>query len=246
MVFSLMKKMLEQIKYKIANRYYRTPETCKIHLSRSVSNVICEGYNTIGKNVRAYNVYLGYASGISADSFFANTQIGRYTVLAPGIRTVAGEHPTKDFVSVHPSFYSLKMQYGFTYIQNQKFKEYRYANDAKLLSVIVGNDVWVASNVTILEGVTIGDGAIVAAGAVVTRDVPPYAIVGGVPAKIIRYRFEPGDIKHLLALKWWDKEEIWIKAHANYFEDITTFRKMVEGEVGNEVFDQIDEQGCKH
>jgi virginiamycin A acetyltransferase len=69
---------------------------------------------------------------------------------------------------------------------------------------VVGNDVWLGFGVTVMPGVTIGDGAIVAARSVVTRDVPPYAIVGGNPATLIRYRFEEDDRRRLLALRWWD------------------------------------------
>ncbi len=70
--------------------------------------------------------------------------------------------------------------------------------------IVVGNDVWIGYEAVILAGVTIGDGAVVGARAVVTKDVPPYAIVGGVPAKPIRKRFSDGVIQRLLALKWWD------------------------------------------
>ena len=70
--------------------------------------------------------------------------------------------------------------------------------------IVVGNDVWIGYEAVILAGVTIGDGAVVGARAVVTKDVPPYAIVGGVPAKAIRKRFSDGVIQRLLALKWWD------------------------------------------
>ena len=70
----------------------------------------------------------------------------------------------------------------------------------------IGNDVWIGLNATILDGVTIGDGAIVAAGAVVTKDVPPYAVVAGVPAKIIKYRFTESQIDFLLKFRWWEKD----------------------------------------
>ena len=72
--------------------------------------------------------------------------------------------------------------------------------------IVLGNDVWVGFEAVILAGVTIGDGAIIGARAVVTRDVPPYAIVGGVPARLIRRRFDEATIESLLALQWWDWE----------------------------------------
>ncbi len=73
--------------------------------------------------------------------------------------------------------------------------------------IIIGNDVWIASNVKIKQGVTIGDGAVLATECFVTKDVPPYALVGGNPAKIIKYRFTEEQIKNLLEIKWWDWED---------------------------------------
>lgn len=70
--------------------------------------------------------------------------------------------------------------------------------------IVVGNDVWIGYEAVVMAGVTIGDGAIIGSRAVVTRDVPPYAIVGGVPARLIRYRFSEKTIERLLAIKWWD------------------------------------------
>lgn len=73
--------------------------------------------------------------------------------------------------------------------------------------VEIENDVWIGTSVIIMDGVKIGDGAILAAGSVVTNNVPPYAIVGGVPAKIMKYRFNSDEIEYLLSFKWWDKDE---------------------------------------
>ncbi|EPZ37468.1 transferase hexapeptide repeat containing protein [Anoxybacillus ayderensis] len=87
----------------------------------------------------------------------------------------------------------------------------------------IGNDVWIGANSIVLDGVKIGDGAIVAAGAVVTKDVPDYAIVGGVPARVIRYRFNEEIIKQLKVIKWWDIDLNNLKNYENQFEDIELF-----------------------
>lgn len=82
----------------------------------------------------------------------------------------------------------------------------------------IGDDVWVGAGSIIMAGVTIGDGAIIAVGSVVTKDVPPYAIVGGVPAKILRYRFDEGVRKALLKLKWWNLPEEVLKQNIELFQ----------------------------
>jgi chloramphenicol O-acetyltransferase type B len=79
--------------------------------------------------------------------------------------------------------------------------------------VVIGNDVWIASNVTIMSGVTIGDGAVIAANATVARDVPPYAVVAGNPARVVRNRFTPEDVEALLAIRWWEWSDERIAGH---------------------------------
>lgn len=232
-MFGSIKQIIHQIGYKIAIKYYKLPRSCKVNIFSNLKNIKCEGYNTIGSHVVCRNIELGYASGISKDSIFINTKIGRYTALAPRISIIQGLHPTANFVSIHPSFYSLKKQYGFTYVNKQKFNEFKYADYEEKYSVIIGNDVWIGSDVKILEGVIIGDGAIIAAGAVVTKNIPAYSIVGGVPAKLIRYRFEEKDIEFLLRLQWWNKPKDWINMYSEYFDDIKRLKEVLKNEKEN-------------
>lgn len=95
-------------------------------------------------------------------------------------------------------------------------KEDRYAESKP--PIRIGNDVWIGDSAMLMDGIVIGDGAVVAADAVVTKDVPPYAIVGGVPAKLIRYRFEDQKtIQSLLDAKWWDQPIEWLQKNADAF-----------------------------
>jgi virginiamycin A acetyltransferase len=93
----------------------------------------------------------------------------------------------------------------------------KYALTEKRNFVIIGNDVWIGANAIILPGVTIGDGAIVGAGAIVTHDVPPYAIVAGVPAEILKYRYTEDQIKKLLKIAWWNWSPEKIARNVDYF-----------------------------
>ena len=169
-----------------------------------------EGNNRIGKN-SFFAGKLGFGSYIGENAYI-DARIGKYCSIAAGVKVVTGGHPTKNFVSTHPAFFSTKKQAGFTYVSEDLFVEENPA--------IIGNDVWIGQGAMILSGVTVGDGAIIAAGAVVTKDVEPYSIVGGVSAKEIRKRFNDDEINFLLDIKWWDKPEKWIKENAEKFTDV--------------------------
>lgn len=184
-----------------------------------------EGANSVGKLSTVVKSEVGFGTYVSSYCKLFNCKVGRYCSISQKVQVVFGNHPTKTFVSTHPSFYSTETPTGFTFSDVGRFEEYSYADDARKYFVEIGNDVWIGYNVLIMSGVHIGDGAIIATGAVVTKDVPPYSIVGGVPARVIKYRFCEDDIDFLLALKWWDKDIEWIKKNVTLFDDISQLRK---------------------
>jgi acetyltransferase-like isoleucine patch superfamily enzyme len=187
-----------------------------------------EGHNYIGRNT-LFAGSIGYCSYIGSDACVSG-KIGKYTSIAGKVNIVNGTHPSSVFVSTSPVFYSPKNCTGVSYSDKLRFSEFKYADEKNKYSVVIGNDVWIGYGATLMAGVTVGDGAIVAAGAVVTKDVPPYAIVGGVPAKVIKYRFDDEQIAFLEKLQWWDKPDDWIKEHADSFENIEYLKEGVEHE----------------
>lgn len=129
--------------------------------------------------------------------------IGRYCSIAGGVRIGDNEHPT-NWLSTSPFQYNPD-RFAFADVANDYtvVPEDDQKHEFRGNGPWIGNDVWIGARAAVLRGVTIGDGAVVAASAVVTRDVPPYAIVGGVPARVIRYRFPEPVIQRLLDAAWW-------------------------------------------
>ena len=219
-------RFLHHIRQHIHKTKYR--KLCRFgHHTTVDSNCQFSGNNRIGNYSDFLNSTLGEFSYIGDKCFIKNTVIGKYTCIANGVVTVSGTHPT-DFVSVHPCFYSATRKPS--YVQKSRFQEFGYLDPETKKSVYIGNDVWIGYGVTILEGVTIGDGAVIGACTLVNKDVPPYAIAGGVPFHIIRYRFDNDTVNQLLALKWWDKDNQWLINHAEYFDNSNRLFEQIKTE----------------
>lgn len=182
------------------------------------------GHNMVDKGTKLHKCELGAFSYVSFDCHLDRVKIGRFCSIGPRVCAGFSTHPTSKWVSTHPAFYmNLESILHYRIFESNipKFNAYKEVIPGYLS--VIGNDVWIGADVKIMDGVTIGDGAIVAAGAIVTKDVPPYAIVGGVPTKIIKYRFTPTQIEALIRFKWWDKPFDWIVRNHKEFEDITVF-----------------------
>lgn len=139
------------------------------------------------------NMTIGNYSYFNAIHIGDGTSIGRYCSIAWDVIIAPDDHPTT-WLSSSP-------------FQFNKITHQNTPNFESVSNTTIGNDVWIGRNAIIMSGLSVGDGAIIGAGAIVTKDVPPYAIVGSVPAKIIKYRFDEPTIKELLKLQWWEFEK---------------------------------------
>lgn len=231
------------MKYKLKHFKYFLPSTilhilnllenrklypqAKIHPSATVGKGSrFEGKNSLGVNT-SFTGEMGLGSYMARDSRI-NGKVGRFTSIGPKCFTIVGNHPyTKPYATTSPYFFSTIGQCGGSKIVDKNyFEDFKYAQDQ--FPIIIGSDCWIGACVNIVSGVKIGDGAMVLAGAMVTKDVPPYAIVGGVPAKILSYRFDEETRAKLLKLKWWNLDIEWLNQNHHLLRDIDALLKTVD------------------
>jgi acetyltransferase-like isoleucine patch superfamily enzyme len=203
------------------SQYRRIYPTLHVGKAVQITNSKIGKFVSMNNNVKIINCSIGAYTYFAGDDFFRNCELGAFCSIAPRVQAGIGSHPSHGFVSTHPAFFSKKSSsFQGNFAEDENFEPYK--------NIQIGNDVWIGRSSILLDGITIGSGAIIGAGAVVTKNVDPYAIVGGVPARLIRKRFTDEQIAFLLELKWWEKDESWLNQHGKLFNNIDLFQKVIQ------------------
>ncbi len=184
-----------------------------VGLNTEIVNSVIGMYVALGKDVTLRNSNLNDHSYINSNTYVNNTRLGKFCSIGSNVQFGLGKHTTS-MVSTHPAFYANNKHF-------KTFSDKMYIEEFD--QIIIGNDVWIGDGAVIMNGIAIGDGAVVAARAVVTKDVKPYTIVGGVPAKILKYRFDEKTIERIRKSKWWDRDEEWFEVNYKLFHDPARF-----------------------
>jgi acetyltransferase-like isoleucine patch superfamily enzyme len=207
--FGLIKKLIE-----VANEGARDVEN-KLRFKNAIIDKGCsfDSKSKLHPNVHVLENCIVNNSEINSYTYLGknclvqNTTIGKFCSIANEVLIGLGNHPL-DLLSTSPLFYRIQNPFQLKLVEeNLDVVEYK--------PIEIGNDVWIGTRSIIMDGVIIGHGAVIAANSVVTKNIPAYAIVGGVPAKVIKNRFTDSKITELLELKWWEWDLEKIKTYYN-------------------------------
>lgn len=183
-----------------------TNPTCRFDPTVRIHDSVFGEYTVVFDAVKMSGAELGDYSYIQSASRIFNCTIGKFCSIAAGVSIAPGMHdPTR--VTTHPAFYFYTESIPRVFVDQSKIPVCK--------PVAIGHDVWIGEKAIILDGVTVGNGAVIAAGAVVTKDVAPYEIVGGVPARHLKYRFDEATIAGIEKSQWWDWPEERLRKNAH-------------------------------
>lgn len=212
-----MVKNMKIIKYIIKRFYFKHKYNANVYTGSVNFSIKLGDQVEIQKNTVIGNVSsIGDYTYICENSIIFSGKIGKYCSISQNVCIGPPNHPY-ELVSTHPFLYDNRWAAYMGLVPSHKIID--------KTPPIIGNDVWIGRNSIIMEGITIGDGAVIGAGSIVTKDVAPYTIVAGVPAKLIKNRFSKEMIEKLLELKWWEDSQAIIKDNYHFFSDPSTFIK---------------------
>lgn len=175
----------------------RLTEEPSIHPSSAIIRSRLGGWTDIGPRVSIAESEVGDYTYFAGDASAIYAAIGKFCSIASHVRINPSNHPMWRVTQHHATY--RRVQYGLDRQDDEEFFNWRKASPVR-----IGHDVWLGHGVIVMPGVSIGTGAAVGSGAVVTKDLPPYAVAVGVPAKVIKYRFDGETVEKLLKSAWWD------------------------------------------
>jgi phosphonate metabolism protein (transferase hexapeptide repeat family) len=194
----------------------RLSETPTVHPTARLVACTLGAWTEVGAHDLLIETALGDYSYTAGDCNIVYTTVGKFCSIASHVRINPGNHPVERVTQHHMTY--RRVQYGFAETDDEAFFAWRRAD-----ACTVGHDVWIGHAATVTAGVHIGTGAVVGAGAVVTRDVAPYTIVGGVPARPIRPRFDAETAAALLRIAWWDWDRETLASRFHLLGDTPAF-----------------------
>ncbi|MBN2509695.1 MAG: hypothetical protein JXB03_05435 [Spirochaetales bacterium] len=189
-----------------------------LHREVRIKDSVIGEWTEIGEKTDIVESSIGDYSYCAGYNSIYYTELGKFCSIATYVRINPGNHPMERVIQHHCTY--RRRQYGFCDSDDTDFFQWRRDHHCA-----IGHDVWIGHGATVMAGVSIGTGAVIGAGAVVTKDIPPYAVAVGVPAKVLRYRFAEEQVQALLALAWWDWPREKMQESLEKLNDIGAFLK---------------------
>lgn len=187
-----------------------------IHPTAKVSKSYLGAYTDVGPRCSLSESSMDDYSYLAGDVSMVWTTIGKFCSIAAHTRINPGNHPTWRVTSSHCTY--RRKQYGLDDTDDREFFQWRKDHPCS-----IGHDVWIGHAVTVLAGVSVGTGACIGAGAVVTKDIPPFAIAVGVPARVIKFRFDEATIARIQAAEYWNWDRATLEENFADLRDVDAF-----------------------